>query len=562
MVAKIKIHVHDEDQGTKKEVTKAEKIVKSGTEKKVVSRKDEPKKKVVVKKTEEKKTKNLIAVSDSKISKSGEVMEKPKGLLREKIVEEIENSDFEEVIKRRSPVSDFIAAESKGVVEDDEEMEEWEEGEEEDESVDDGRFVQEVRHSDFVSGRTTTRDGRHDFSRSATAMDENLAVSPDDDVHGRRSVGLYRKLAYSFAALTMVLVAAVFYFSSVRVTITLIPDQERINSSMIFDVYDYEKEDNQVNGALKGVVREVSISEYDNYQASGEEVIGKEAVGKVKLVNNHNQSQKLVATTRLLPVNDQDKMFRLTDTVIVPAGGSIEADIYADQPSPEMAIGASKFTIPGLWAGLQEKIYAESSEKVTYRQKVKKHIAQSDIDDSIQSLKGKLLDGAKESIGDKYGDYGQVIYKVDESSIKSTVNAKANEEKEEFTSSIEADVIVVAFDGTSAANLAKQKFSSSVEEGKEMLSFDDGNIIYTLNNYDALRGSAAVSASFEGKISLKQGVDVIDKKKIIGLNKEQLNAYLTGLDDIAGYEIKFYPPFIKSIPRLIEESKISVEIKK
>lgn len=558
MAAKIKIHVKDDDLDKSEKKTSKTTGVKKAVKKTAVKKTVAAKKKV----SPASKQKNPKKTSKLKEEKTKE-LDNNKGLLKEKVVEEIENDDFQEIINRKSVVSSVIENDSKFEVNEEVNKDVHIDGAI-DNSVDiNSETLEEPKSS--ISEEVEMDDIVHEkggFVKNVIALDENLAVSPEEEVHNHRSVNLYKRIAYSFIALTVLLVAVIFYFSSVKVTIVLIPNQERVNSSMIFDVYDYEKDMNPSKGSLKGVVREVSISDYDTYSATGEEVIGKEAVGKVNIINNHNRSQQLVATTRLLPVSDTDKLFRIDSTVIVPAGGSVEVDIYADQPGPEMAIGPTKFTIPGLWAGLQEKIYAESDEKVVYRQKVKKYVVQTDIDDSVRDLKNKLLISAKDEIDKKYSDYGQVIYKVDENSIDSVVNVEVGDEDDDFTSSIEADVIVVAFDDDVSAQLAKQKFESSLESNKEMLSFDSENIIYTLNNYDHLQGVATINATFEGKISLKQDFDIIDKKKILGLNRNQLNAYLTSLEDVAGYEVKFYPPFINKIPRIMEESKINVEIKK
>jgi hypothetical protein len=377
-------------------------------------------------------------------------------------------------------------------------------------------------------------------------------------IFATRSVKLYRKIAYFFILLTIVLVSIVSYYSFVKVTITLIPNQERISNNMIFDVYDGSAEGKDSSNSIEGIVKLKKINHEIIFDASGADVIGKEAIGKVTIVNNYTKNQPLVATTRLL--SSDGKLFRLSDTVNVPAGGSVSAKIYADEPSEEMEIGPTTFSIPGLWAGLQEQIFAKSDEKVVYQQKVKKYIVQEDLDDSIRELKQKLLAEAKNQINKDYEEYGQIIYKIDENSIESEVDKKAGEEVDTFLASMEADVIVVAFDDQKSAELAKQKFISSLLKNKELLSFDNENIIYSLNNYDHAQGIATINATFEGKVSLKEDSDIVEIDKILGLNSSQLDAYLSGLPEIAGFEVKYFPSFIKRVPKLVD--RIEIKIKK
>src|SRR3989339_228235 len=320
---------------------------------------------------------------------------------------------------------------------------------------------------------------------------EKIEEAIIDNLGGGRSVGMYRKIALSFVVLTVVLLAVIFYFSFTRVTITLIPNQERVSNNLIFDIYDSENADSVSAMGVPGIVRQITIEDKKEYQASGSNVIGKEVVGKIDIINDYNKNQPLVATTRL--ISSDGKLFRLKETVNVPVGGLKDVEIYADEAKPEMATGPTTFTIPGLWAGLQDKIYAKNN-------------------------------------------------------------------KDSFNISMKADVMVVAFDDETASKLAKNKFISSLPENKELLNFDENNIIYSLDNYNNSAGVASVNAAFEGKISLKGDSNIIDVEKILGLNKEQLETYLGDMPEIAGFEIEFYPKFIKKVPKLVD--KIDIEIKK
>lgn len=397
-------------------------------------------------------------------------------------------------------------------------------------------------------------------------------TTAEHEAHGFKlsshAIGIYKKIAYFFALLLVAVGAAVFYFTFIHVKIVLIPSQERISNNTIFDVLDAEKNQNvdmTTGDKIAGVVKETAVKFSKKYPATNEEVLGKEVVGKVKLINNYIKNQPLVASTRLLSTDG--KLFRLKNTVDIPVNGSVEAEIYADDPSPEMAIGPSKFTIPGLWAGLQDKIYAESSEVAIYQQKVKKTISEDDIKNGVKDLKQELLNNAKKEIGDSYNNYDKIIYKIDENSIVTTVNNKVGEEVAEFEIGMDAKVAIVAFGNKTFAEIAKDKLMKSLADNKELVSFDSENINYSLNNFDINAGTANVSASFEGMVTLKDNSNVIDKEKLIGLNKAQINAYLNDIDktanlDLAGHEIQFYPSFITKIPTLIEPGRIEIEIRK
>lgn len=390
--------------------------------------------------------------------------------------------------------------------------------------------------------------------------EENIVVPEleNTNIHVGRSVRIYRKIAYFFFFLVLILVGFISYYTFVKVKIVIIPNQERISNNMIFDIKDQELQTNESGNTIAGIVKKVEVESTKKVNSSGTEVIGKDVAGMATIYNNYTKNQPLVATTRLLSADN--KLFRTRNTVNVPAGGSVEVEIYADEPGPDSAIGPTKLSLPGLWAGLQDKIFAETKESIDYKQKVKKYIVQTDIDDGIRDLKQQLLTDAKSQINEKYKEYGEIIYKINENSVKSVPDKKVNDEVDDFNITMTAEVIVVAFDEKKTANLAKQKFLSSLSENKELISFDDQNIIYTLSNYDSNQGSATVNATFEGKISVKDNVDVIEVDKIVGLNNEQLEVYLKNITEIAGYEIKYTPTFLKRVPNLVD--RITIEIKK
>jgi len=373
-----------------------------------------------------------------------------------------------------------------------------------------------------------------------------------------RSVKLYRKIAVSFIFLTLILIAVIFYFSFVKVTIILEPNQERVSSNFIFDVNNEGKSvENSANSAVNGVVEAMVIEDEGIYPSTGETTIGEQVVGKVKIINNYTKNQPLVATTRLL--TPDNKLFRIEKTVNVPAGGSIEVEIYADKPSQEMAIEPSKFIIPGLWAGLQDIVYAESYEKFEYAQKIEKYIIQSDIDNAIFDLKKKLVAKAKKEVNEKFNDYDQVLFEIDENSIVSDADGKVKDKVDEFNVSVRASVLVVAFNDEKIVNLAEQKFILVLQENREVVEFNKDDIVYTLNNYDKEAKSASINATFEGKAGVKDGTKIIEIEKILGLNEKQLEVYLSSISEISSFEVRFFPSFVKKVPKLVD--RINIEVK-
>lgn len=87
------------------------------------------------------------------------------------------------------------------------------------------------------------------------------------------------------------------------------------------------------------------------------------AKGRVVIHNDSVVSRTLIATTRL--VSESGVVFRLDSRVTIRARGTAEADITADQAGASGNVGPGRWTMPGLSAADQAKIYGVSSAAMT-----------------------------------------------------------------------------------------------------------------------------------------------------------------------------------------------------
>ncbi len=404
---------------------------------------------------------------------------------------------------------------------------------------------EELKFSSLAPDEKNNQPETIDHLENSTENIEKDILDPDNS-QSVRSIGLYRKIAIFFLIATALLLAFVFYFLFASVTISIIPDQERINNNMILDIYDSDINDSIDGDKIAGVVKKNTMDFEATYTTTGEDVIGEQVSGEVVIYNYYTKNQPLVATTRLM--SPDGRIYRIRETVNVPVDGEVRVEVYADEASINMEIGPTKFVIPGLWAGIQDKIYAESFEKIEYSQRVDKFVTQNDIDNAIRDLKQKLVQKAKLEINKKYEDYSQVIYSIDDNTVITQIDAERGDKVDEFEATITANIVAVAFDGQGAASLAEKKFVSTLPDGKELIEFSNNNIIYSLDSFDYNKGLASINATFEGRISMDANSDIIEKEKILGLNKEELDAYLMTIEGISGYNIEFFPSFIKRVP--------------
>ena len=87
------------------------------------------------------------------------------------------------------------------------------------------------------------------------------------------------------------------------------------------------------------------------------------AQGIVRIVSTYGADQTLIRTTRLR--TSDGKLYRLAETVTVPANGEISVSVYADKTGAVYAIGPSTFIVPGLPSALQSLITGVSDGSFT-----------------------------------------------------------------------------------------------------------------------------------------------------------------------------------------------------
>ncbi len=379
-----------------------------------------------------------------------------------------------------------------------------------------------------------------------------------------KSLGLYRKMAFKFIIATVVLLVFVCYFFFPKLNIIVTPQSEAINDTLSFLVSEQGSSTSTSSIAsegtekkIAGVIKEVTVIAEKNYQTSGEEIVGEETIsGQVYIINKYNKAQPLIAKTRLL--SPDGKLFRIQESVNVPAGGQVLVFIYADKPSAEMALAANtRFTIPGLWAGLQDKIYAENNAAFSYDSQTKYAVQQKDLDLAKKDIAEVLNLKAKNEIDTNnrtditiYGDVSELPTYV--------INTKVGEEKSSFTVSASKKIVVLNFSKDIVAKMAQARLSLLIPDDKQLSDFDGSQITYNLEEYDANTKSALVKAYFGASMFLKSDSSLLDKKKLVGLNNKQISKYLDSFPEIKTYELKFSPSFITNAPNLPDKINITV----
>jgi hypothetical protein len=358
------------------------------------------------------------------------------------------------------------------------------------------------------------------------------------------SVRLYKRIAFTFIGLTLVLLGVVLAATLSRATITIVPKPVTVRAEVKVAVDAKTKTAETVPGMV--VAESVSGQSTASPAGTGAVVKGK-ATGTVLLINKRATPQALVATTRLM--SKDGVLFRLKKGVNIPANGELkDVEVYADQEGSAGEIGPSTFTIPGLAADLQKLVYAFSEKPMTGGISNVSAVAQTDIDKAVSGLKDQLVakatnDLAAQTAGQGYA--GSAIFvNVDAQSV----SAKPGDTVGSFDVLLKLTVTGVYYDKDKLQNLGSAALQANVPADMDLGSSDVSTAEVTVQNASTATGTATLDAVFSGQAVVTSASPILDKSRLVGLDATMIKAYFKSQDSISDATVSFSPFWVNQAP--------------
>lgn len=362
-------------------------------------------------------------------------------------------------------------------------------------------------------------------------------------------VRFYKIVALSFLILTVALLGVIVFMSSKRAVITI-----KTKSSPVDVNVDVPVSEQKVENGIVGMVTSTRISLEDSFTPTGSREEPGVATGTVTLHNDTEAPQSLVATTRLL--TPENVLFRIKSAVTVPANGTVDAEVYADQKGEGGNVGPTRFTIPGLNATKQKVIYATSDKPMVQGVKVIGEVSQKDIDDAEKRLQTRIENEAKEKIGAKFAPRTGV-YHVE----NFTLNQKPEVGKEvsDFTLSGTATVLAVFYDKDEIQKLSRELLLNRSTSDIGIVRPSTNEPTVTFGEYDTNTKVAKLHVFYDGVATLNPESEQLEKSKFFGKSKEEVRRYLLSLEHVHGVEVEFHPAWMQTIPHLHDHVQVRVQ---
>ena len=359
------------------------------------------------------------------------------------------------------------------------------------------------------------------------------------------------KIGYFFLILTLVLFGGfifTLFFTLRGVEIIVKPKIFNIETSFKLEI------DDKIDRSKMNFFEETKETEKE-FSPKTKTQIYDYAGGEVKIINTSNQEQTLVATTRLL--SPQGLIFRINNTIHIKPKGETKTYAKADKTGKEYEIAPTKFTIPGLSTSLQKLIYAETEKPMTATSLQSGLVTLADLEEAKKKLKDQLYKNVLDEIKKGLPENNlQIITKSIILSEKS--DTKINEEKEKFKVYLKLKVIAMTFPREDLLEIAKNKLQEQLKEDNKLVSYDKESLSCLIDKIDVNKKEGTLTIAIRGEATINEQSKIFEKEKMTNATPEKVKEYLQSSEEIEDVRIKFFPPFLKKMPRNPEKIKIVI----
>ena len=371
----------------------------------------------------------------------------------------------------------------------------------------------------------------------------------------------YRQLGLGFFVLSLLIFVFTGYLIWAKVTIIIYPNTEELSQEFLFEVKDPGGLTSLVEkDVVGGKLKTIEVEDSGVFQATGSKSLTSDVVGEVTIINNYSKEQTLVATTRLAAFEKPDQILvRLKKTVTVQPGQQIKVQVYPDKPESFKGLEPMKFVIPGLWQGVQDKIYAESSAALGQGGYTVSIVKEEDLAKAEKELQDKLSQKAVAEVNQQLEPSQALWPKLISTKVNEiSYDAQVGEETAEFTAKMKLAVTLIAFDESQLISSARERMKETLPLDKQLVSLDPKSFSYTVESYNLEANTAKIKASFKGSSMLTNTAQLFDKSKLVGKTTEEIQSYFSQFPEIKSVEVKFQPSWLKKTPRFQEKIKIEV----
>lgn len=358
---------------------------------------------------------------------------------------------------------------------------------------------------------------------------------------------LYAKIIITLLVLTVAAIFLILHFALAKATIKIFSQIENKSQKIIIPLQ-VENPDQVNNEALLGQILNTEFELATIIPSQSTSTLSDTAGGQVTIYNNSAKDQILVKTTRLLSTTG--KIYRIQERVDIPTGGQVTVWAQADQAGADYIMEAGRLTIPGLFVGLQDKIFAENKNGFKLESLPSYTVSAENLEQAKTDLKNqaiqKALDTMNQGLKDNLKIDAKRLFIKTETITASYIGEKSPtcDVKQKFT------VYGLVFSPADLQAMAEDKFNKNLDSSQSIIEFLPAEFNYQISEINPTDNSGIIEVNLTAKINSSSKTWSIDKDRLLGLDEIAIKKYLTDELNIDKVEVKFFPFWVHKAPTL------------
>lgn len=374
----------------------------------------------------------------------------------------------------------------------------------------------------------------------------------------------FKRLVLIFVGATVVVFAAVTYFAFSKTVLVVTPRIETTTADIPIRIGPGAAEGTETPAPAGGAViagrlltTDVEATEtFSGISEQREEPAN--VSGTVTISNHWSRAQPLAAGTRLL--SETGVLFRTTERVDVPAGGSVETTVLADEPGKTGEIEPSRFEIIALWEGLKSQIFAESSEAFSGGSKTVSRVTQEDLNkarkDSLAAYNRKAAAALTAELAKDGTAAPADVLGILPLIAKESATANIGDEVTTFTYTLKGTAVGAVADRTlftAALTTAAEKL---VDDENRLLGVTENAAARRVTAADTETGIATVTAAVAVDTVVRLSSGIFSRSALVQKDRQDLVSHFAQFDEVAGVNIHFSPFWVFRAPALPDHIEI------
>lgn len=307
--------------------------------------------------------------------------------------------------------------------------------------------------------------------------------------------------------------------------------------------------------SIPGKLFDKEVSETQSFKATGTNLTGTKATGKVLIYNGTSNTLTLRAATTTLVFDGKKYFFTKDATGIKPttaqSNTNTPVEIIAEQAGEGYNLDSlSKFEIKNTALGNRPEVYAVASGAIAGGAAMAKLVvSQDDLDFALNKITEDLIANAEKELALAVPGTKLLPSGVTKEILAHTANKNPGDEADNFDLTVIAKIKGLTFNEQDVADLLDQQIKSVLADDKYIVEGAKKTIRPEFKDKDLNLGKGTLAVHYDSIIAYK--VDVNSLERILaGKKPSEIKEILLSKPEIEQVEIELWPFFVRQAPKL------------